>query len=96
MPDQDVKHEINSGPGTELKKLLSWFGEEEDDSCECRKRTAKMNRWGVSGCRQNKQEIVGWLEGEFEKRHHKPTLVDKMKISAAVDAAILMAQIKRV
>ena len=48
------------GPGTELKKLLSWWFL-PDASCDCDARALQMNAWGVAGCHQNLETIVDWL-----------------------------------
>jgi len=50
------------GPGTELKELLESIGIKEDPSCDCNARMEQMDRWGVNGCRQNRETIVGWLK----------------------------------
>ena len=50
----------HNGPGTELKKLLSWWFR-PDDSCECDARAMQMNAWGVEGCRERLETIVQWL-----------------------------------
>ncbi len=55
------------GPGTELKKILSWFATETPD-CECKDRANKMNIWGVQGCRDNIETILDWLQEEAVKR----------------------------
>lgn len=35
--------------------------------CDCNKRAAQMNEWGIAGCREHFQEIVGWMrEGQHE------------------------------
>lgn len=49
------------GPGTELKALLSEMGLAELPGCQCAARAARMDGWGVDGCRQRRDEIVGWL-----------------------------------
>lgn len=48
------------GPGTELKKLLSWWFL-PDASCDCDARALQMNTWGAAGCRQHLERIVDWL-----------------------------------
>jgi hypothetical protein len=54
-----------TGPGTELKKLLAGFGIEPKKTCDCNSRMSQMNRWGVAGCREHRAEIVGWMREEF-------------------------------
>ena len=52
---------IPSGPGTELMKLLRDLGINPPKGCECKRRAAEMDAWGVEGCRQRRAEIVGWM-----------------------------------
>lgn len=51
--------EVGSGPGTTLKKTLSWF--HTSSSCGCEERAAIMDAWGVDGCRENIRTILFWL-----------------------------------
>jgi hypothetical protein len=51
----------NEGPGTELKKILSWFYLPDDSKCKCNDRIAKMNGWGAEGCEQRIETILRWL-----------------------------------
>lgn len=56
------------GPGTELKRLLAWFGIVATDECPCNSRAAKMDALGSQWVRDNLDIVVGWLEEEAEKR----------------------------
>jgi hypothetical protein len=58
------------GVGTELRKLLRWFGHlclgcqdgQADEDCSvCRKRAAAMDANGIEWCKANREEIIGWL-----------------------------------
>jgi hypothetical protein len=55
-------------PGTELKRLLEWFGVKENAKCNCKDRVRQMNRWGPDGCRKNLDLICSWLQEEAWKR----------------------------
>lgn len=47
------------GPGTELKQLLISLG---FAVCgDCGHRAIYMNLWGIEGCIEHREEIVGWL-----------------------------------
>lgn len=75
------------GPGTELKKLISWFiYKREVQGCRtCYDRETQMNEWGPNGCRENIQTIVEWLR-ESATKHSLPfseTLV-KILINKAI------------
>ncbi len=54
-PDQ----RLGEGPGTELSKLIP--KQLEHKGCGCKDYAKKMNRWGVSGCRQRFDSIVDYL-----------------------------------
>ena len=52
--------EPGSGPGTTLKRTLSWF-HTSSSSCGCEERAAIMDAWGVQGCEENIKTILYWL-----------------------------------
>lgn len=54
--------------GSELKTLLSWFGQRTTSGCRCQERVGIMNAKGCDWCEQNIETIVGWLAEEAEKR----------------------------
>lgn len=58
----------DGGPGTELKKLLAWFGITATGECPCNSRAAKMDSLGSQWVRDNLDTVVGWLEEEADKR----------------------------
>ena len=64
---------LKYGPGTELKKLISWFIWIRDvDGCKaCYNREQQMNQWGPEGCRSNINLIVDWLR-ESAAKHSLP------------------------
>src|SRR5688572_97818 len=49
------------GPGTELKRLLAELFLVASPGCACNKKAMQMDAWGVAGCRERREEIVGWL-----------------------------------
>lgn len=49
------------GPGTELKRLLAIMDITPSVSCDCNAKAVLMDKWGVEGCRENRDTIVGWL-----------------------------------
>ena len=59
---------INKGPGTELEKLISWF-KSSSDSCGCRDKVQKMNRWGPDKCETNIDLIKKWLRESAAKEN---------------------------
>ena len=53
-------------PGTELKALIASLGV-EPAGCGCDGFAAKMDRWGVEGCRHRMAEIAERLRGQAER-----------------------------
>ena len=60
---------LKGGAGTELKKLLAWFGiEAKEQGCKCKSRAAKMDKNGIEWCANNVEKIVDWLKEEAQRR----------------------------
>ena len=58
-----------TGPGTELAKLLKWFGiKAKEKGCGCKSHAKRMDREGPQWCRDNIETILGWLAVEAKKR----------------------------
>ena len=55
------------GPGAEAHAILAEMGFAISDVCPCQARIASMNTWGVAGCRENRETIVGWFREASEK-----------------------------
>jgi len=63
--------EYEGGPGSELKRLLSWLGIKPKAKCKCNERAAEMDRQEAADpgwCERNIDTIVGWLREEAEAR----------------------------
>lgn len=60
--------QMGEGPGTELKKILKFFGMEASEGCACNRRAREMNDKGVQWCADNVETIVCWLHEEAAKR----------------------------
>ena len=56
------------GPGSELKKMFSLVGIKSTPTCSCNRRAGEMDTKGIEWCKNNKEEILGWLEEEATKR----------------------------
>lgn len=54
-------------PGRELRLLLAEMGIKTDDACPCTSREQLMNLWGVTGCRDRREVIEGWLRQEASR-----------------------------
>jgi hypothetical protein len=95
LPEKEVRPWPKGyGPGTELKAILTSVGINPGPNCSCRGRMITMDEWGVEGCEQNFDTIVGWLvEGASswgwdsfitkkaeEGQPHQLSLTEKMQI----------------
>ena len=59
----------DSGPGTQLKKLLGRLGISADEpGCKCKSRAAYMDRQGCEWVAANMDTVVGWLREEAQRR----------------------------
>lgn len=57
-------------PGTELKKLISWFPVPGKEGCQsCRSLEVKMNRWGPAKCREKRDYIAKKLWVAAKRRN---------------------------
>lgn len=68
LQQTQIAEPLNTGPGTELKKLLSKIGIKASPNCSCNKRAALMDTNGIEWCENNIDTIVGWLKEEATKR----------------------------
>ena len=55
------------GPGTELKSLFGELGLVGKGCGSCNDRAWLMNVWGAQGCREHRDEILGWLREQQAK-----------------------------
>jgi hypothetical protein len=56
------------GPGTELKRILSWFGINDQGGCACKDRARRMDAWGCDLCEERLDIILKWLRQEAKRR----------------------------
>ncbi len=64
-----VAEAVKYGPGAQLHRLIKrWTGEGITANCECRRRMAQMDAMGPAWCRENVEEIIGWLLEEAARR----------------------------
>ena len=50
-----------SGPGAELMAILKSLAITEQAGCDCLAKARQMDAWGVAGCRENFNTIIGWM-----------------------------------
>lgn len=55
------------GMGTELKALLASLGITGQQGCGCDDRAARMDAWGLAGCKARRAEILDWLDQQAAK-----------------------------
>ena len=53
--------DVDRGPGTELARFLRQIGIAAGAGCDCKAKQATMDQWGVAGCRERRELIVGWV-----------------------------------
>ena len=58
----------NAGPGTELERILKWFGVRVKRGCGCKDWVRWMNAIGVEGCRAESKAIIDHLREEAKQR----------------------------
>lgn len=75
------------GPGTELKKILKFFGINATPQCNCNAYAAAMDRDGPDRCLARIDEIIGWLAEEAKARN--------LIFSAKVARGAVLLAIKR-
>lgn len=68
--------------------MASLFNIHETKGCPCKSMRLKMNRWGVNGCRDQKNVILNHLQQEAYKRN-LPLV--RWQLWAAVELAIFTA-----
>ena len=72
----------NDGPGTELKKLLSWFHSPDKRKCKCQTRIQKMNVWGPDKCELKFETILRWMR-HSAKIHKIPFFAPAVRLVIA-------------
>lgn len=80
---QALRQPATSGPGTELKGLLSELGLTTTSGCGCDDKARQMDAWGIDGCRERRAEIIAWL------RDAKSQVGSSWDIIAAVGRAVV-------
>ena len=95
--NRSTMHAIG-GPGTELGLLIPDWLAKESKGCKCSDRAAQMDAWGVAGCIENREKIIGWLVAQ---KHILPAVFQLLPTAALragaavmVDCAIHNAKIK--
>lgn len=76
-------------PGTLIKTGLEFMGI-DPAVCNCEEHAAQMDAWGVVGCRDNLEKIVGWfvLEGRRWNVPGAQQPIFKHQVRAVIKAVI--------
>ena len=88
------KNRPSGGPGTELKKLLAWFGIRQKGCGGCGNLERAMNRWGSEGCRKRSELIVNHMAWEAKRRRVVKYLFARTLASRLVSIAVRRAERK--
>lgn len=80
----------NAGPGTELERILKWFGVRVKRGCGCKDWVRWMNAIGVEGCRAP-ENMVAIVERLKEQAWH-PWLAPRWLVRAIIRVAIWRAR----
>lgn len=54
--------------GTELKRLLSWFGIKEEEGCGCGDRARQMDEMGCDAVESLSPLVIQWMREEATRR----------------------------
>lgn len=86
-----IKVQSSGGVGTELARILSWFGFSKEGECKCGQRAAEMDKRGVAWCEANQDTILDWLADSARERG-----IPFIRFAAgiALKAAIAAAKVK--
>ena len=77
------------GPGTTLKKMLSWFIT-KPPNCSCGDRADIMDVWGPDKCQDNIRTILGWLrESALDNGYPYSEFLIKYMIELAISLSRL-------
>ena len=68
VDNEHEKFPHSRGAGGELKKMLKMLGIKSTPNCSCNRRAEIMDLNGTEWCKNNKEQILGWLEEEAKKR----------------------------
>ena len=64
-----IEDKLGTGPGSQLKRMLSKIGIQPSPGCQCNKRAALMDKRGADWCEEHLEEIVAWLREEAQRAH---------------------------
>lgn len=76
------------GPGTELTSLLRSLNIAEHPGCDCKAKAKQMDLWGVYGCREHLETIVGWLRDGAPRWKWTEALAAAARLAMTADFAI--------
>lgn len=94
-----AKPPLGDGPGTELMEGIKEAEFTMGPNCQCELRAKQMNAWGPNGCRDHRNEIIGWLldaaiQSELFNEAAKTDKTAYEMVGGMVDEAIRRAEVK--
>lgn len=81
-----------SGVGTELSKIFSWFWYYEKPGCKCKHYASEMNKNGIEWCRNNLPTIVEWVQEGAKSQGVSMGAIKTLGAKAAILMAISRAE----
>ena len=82
------------GPGTVLHGLFTTLGFKQGGGCGCAEMQAKMDVWGVEGCREHQAEILDFLEAKAKAQGIPfARLASKLALEVALNRAVPFRQL---
>lgn len=79
-------------PGDELALLLAQLNITKTAGCGCADKAHQMNLWGVERCRENRAEIIDWLNTAATERGWLASVAAHITAGWLVDLAIENAE----
>jgi hypothetical protein len=62
----DERLKLRTGPGAELKKIMSDLAIARKSGCSCGNVERRMNVLGATGCRRHREEILAKLQESYD------------------------------
>jgi hypothetical protein len=82
------EEDFPQGPGRELKLILKHLGIRPTPHCSCNTHVKTMNAWGVEMCKENREQIITWLN-EGKGNWGWGSIFDMFKLAGKVAASAL-------
>lgn len=81
-----------NGPGAELAKILASWKITPKPGCPCKSIAARMNAWGVAGCREHLGELVDEIAADAPRWGFEDGPETRELVRHAIETAIDVAE----